>query len=107
MKEKPTKNKLPATISLDQGLSPIPVPITIQQLNSESSLDEFIDADSHLLTAQIALLMQTWPRLQSLSELTSLSDQLIKVIQARRELALQPAKKAEAGDKEISITPVK
>ena len=100
------KNNLPA-VSLDYGLSPVPVPITINQLDSSSTREEFIDADAHLLTAQIALLMQTWPRLQTLGELTTLSDQLMKVIQKRRELSLHPISKKETDDSEIDITPIK
>lgn len=96
------------TLSLDDNsMLPVPVNITINHVDSKSSLDDHIDADSLILTTNLAMLMQTFSSLQSLQEITHLSDQVIKVLKARRELCLRATSKAEASDDDIDITPIR
>jgi len=99
--------KKPTSLSLNNPNSPIPVPLTISHVDSKSSLEDHIDSDSHIMTTQLAILMQAWPRLNTLSEMCDLSNQLTKVLKARRQLCLRPTSKAEVGSSdEIDITPV-
>jgi len=102
MKEKANKK----AITLNDSLAPIPTNITIQHVDSQSTLDEHINADSHVMTAQVALLMQVWPQLESIGAICDLSDQLMKVLKTRRELCLKPTSVVDMTDNEIDVTPV-
>lgn len=99
--------KKPTSLSLNSENTPIPVPITVQHVDSKSSLEDHIDSDAHIMTTQIAILMQAWGKLTSLSEMCSLSDQLMKTLKTRRQLCLRPTSRGEIGDSdEVDITPV-
>lgn len=92
-------------ITLNDSLSPIPANIVIHHVDSKSSVEEHVDADSHIMTTQLAMLMQAWPRLDNLNDICTLSDQLMKVLKVRRELCLKPTSKADMSDGEIDVTP--
>jgi len=100
-----TDNK--KAIILDDSLAPVPVNVTINHVDSQSTLNDHVDSDAIIMTANLGLLMQTWPRLQSLDEICKLSDQVMKTLTKRRELCLKPTSKGDVGDDEIDITPVK
>ena len=86
---------------------PVPVNVTIQHVDSETTVNDHVDADCQLLTANLALLMQAFPKLDTLSDMCQLSNHVMKMIKARRELCLKPTCIAETEDSEINITPVK
>jgi len=101
MTEKVTK-----ALTLRDDHTPIPVPLTITHVDSAHTLAEHIDADAEILTAQLGLLMQVWPCLTDLTDMRSLSDQVMKVLKTRRELCLKPTTKTDLGDDSIDITPL-
>jgi hypothetical protein len=94
------------TISLDQNL-PVPVNVTIQHVNAETSVENHVEADAQLFTASLAMLLQTFPKLTSLDEICKLTDQVMKTIKQRRELCLKPTCIKETEDSEVNITPVR
>jgi hypothetical protein len=91
----------------ESALAPVPVSITINHVSSQSTLDEHVDSDCMILTANLAMLMQTFPQLNSLGEICDLSDQVMKVLHKRRELCLKPTCITETEDSEINISPVR
>ena len=79
--------------------------LTIDHVDSSSSLSDHIDSDSLIMTAQLAILMQLWPSLESLPQVCDLSDQIMKALKVRRELCLRPTSIADADDTELDVTP--
>jgi hypothetical protein len=96
------------TISLrDNPLAPVPINLTINHVDSKSDLNQHIDSDCLILTANLAMLMHAFPQLGTLSEICNLSDQVMKVLHKRRELCLKPTCIAEDEDSDINVTPVR
>ena len=95
------------SIVLTDSLTPVPVNVTVDHVDAQSTQDAHINADALVLTSNLVLLMQVWPRLETLDQICKLSDQVIKVLTSRRELCLKPTSRAETDGSDIPIVPIR
>ena len=99
---KPTK----VSADISPTLTQLPVNLTINSVDSKTTLNDHIDADSTILTSQLAILMQVLPSVATVKDLRGISDQVMKVLKARSQLCLKPTCKDETENGEIDITPM-
>ncbi len=94
-------------MDISNELVPAPVKVTIQHVDSSTTVYEHIDADAKIMTSNLAMMMSLFPSLESLSDMCQLSSHLMKLLKERRQLCLKPTCIAETEGDEINITPVK